>query len=261
MDTVNGQIRVRGWPRPRGASASPAQAANRAKFADAQRTSRFIAPQTYTAIVEATRDTPLLPRDIITMMLYNRVYIFDLPDGRQLVPKPAKNDVEQALDVLTQEPGMTIVKTETGWDAAPYGQGAQNGAAVAEYRTLQNRGSYDLEWQTIPGSAVMHDRGGWIDPATWTFNPLLPGWYLTSALVWCSNNALGGIATINGRGDLWSMTPPIYAPTTIVSGQALVLHDPAWGPFRVCTYNQAATVIVGHDFRNMVQVMGPLAPA
>lgn len=124
IDLVNGKIRIRKWPRPRRRAKSTAQQLSRDKFAAAQRAAKYIAPQIMRLFTEATAGTPLLPRDLSTMMLYNRMYAFHMPDGRKVFPMPAYLEVSDALDVISNMDGMTLVRGANGWEALPYGGGA-----------------------------------------------------------------------------------------------------------------------------------------
>lgn len=153
FDVTNGKVRARKWPRGRGKQSTPAQRENREAFGAAQRISRFIAPQMYKQIIEATDGTPLLPRDMITMMLYNRLAWFELPDGKRLIPMPYKTDVEIALDSITQTPGHTLIKTEKGWEG---GEAAGGGGAW---------------WFQPPGTADFTQHADFGAPCTVTEDP------------------------------------------------------------------------------------------
>lgn len=123
IDIVGGKIRVRKWPRKRRRAKTTAEQQGRDKFAAAQRAAKYIAPGIMKMFTEKTQGTPLLPRDLSTMMLYNRMYAFQLPDGRKVYPMPAYNDVSEALDVISNLEGMTLKRGANGWEAAPYGEG------------------------------------------------------------------------------------------------------------------------------------------
>lgn len=117
QDTVNGSARTRVWPRKRGRGGTKAQKDNRDKFMNAQRATKYFAPGMYQHFMKQVEDSPLLPRDAMTMMLYNRLYAFILPSGKVLWPMPAYQDVSQSLDVISNEPGMTMFRGPDGWQA------------------------------------------------------------------------------------------------------------------------------------------------
>lgn len=119
FDIVNGKVRARKWPRSRGKPKTLAQKKRQDDFAAAQRASKFTAPQQMVDFTNATDGTPLLPRDLMTMMLYNRMYAFQLPNGKVLNPMPAVNDVSASLDVLGAEVGQILVRQPQGWRQAP----------------------------------------------------------------------------------------------------------------------------------------------
>lgn len=260
MDTVNGSIRVRAWPRERGRSGTPAQIANREKFAEVQRASRFIDPTTYANIVNATQGTPLLPRDIITMMFYNRVCSFKLPDGRELMPTPVPNTVSEALDALGNVEGSTLERTAQGWRAIPPGPDP-SALTVARYRCAAQRPIPNYNgFGTILGTIVTHDPLAWIDPATYLIRPSEPGWYLLNADVYSAAAIFWGLATSNAQGLFSRMSGAVSAAQTGMAGSALV---PFQGDGDHIAAN-CATFVAGNldvaDVTNSVTVIGPLAP-
>lgn len=115
LDIVNGKVRARKWPRSRGKPKTKAEKQRQDKFRAAQQASKYFAPDIMTSIIEATDGTPLLPRDITTMILYNRLGAMVLPTGRIVYPMPAVTDVSASLDVLGQDVGKGLVRTEEGW--------------------------------------------------------------------------------------------------------------------------------------------------
>lgn len=116
QDVSQGAERVRAWPPSKGRRRSTKQRQLEDQFRLVQLATKFMAPMAYAAIEVATRGTPLLPRDVMTMQLYNRLGGFILPDGRRLYPVTARTDVEQALDTITQTSGEVLRKTEAGWE-------------------------------------------------------------------------------------------------------------------------------------------------
>lgn len=206
MDMVNGQIRVRAWPRKRGQAGTPDQIANRKKFAEVQRASRYIAPQTYAQIVDATARTPLLPRDIITMMMYNRVAAFTLPDGRTLYPMPVKADVSEALDALSQTDGDTLVRENGVWVGKPYAGGGGGGGnahytlLTANYGAWLDGGSgVAPPWANAPLNPME-----WADLAARGIRPTIAGTYLAEVSISTEYAACrGGWFTVDGSTNFY----------------------------------------------------------
>lgn len=116
-DIVKGQSRVRAWPRKRKSTQHPDQVAAAKKFANAQFATKFMAPQMVADFASAVQGTPLLPRDLLTSMLYGRLAAFVLEDGKVRYPMPARIDVSQSLDALGNTPGMTLIRREDYWEA------------------------------------------------------------------------------------------------------------------------------------------------
>lgn len=123
IDTLNGQLRVRKWPRAKGGQRSKAQRKQEEWFAQVQRAANYVAPNMMWQFHEATQGTPLLPRDILTHILSGRAFMFVTPSGRKMYPMIFRNSVEEALDAITQTIGDTLIRTENGWRGQQGGSG------------------------------------------------------------------------------------------------------------------------------------------
>ena len=119
IDTVDGQLRVRSWPRARGAPKTKAQKERQDWFRDVQKAANYQAPQQMNEIIAATDGTPLLPRDIFTHMMSGRMLTFTLPNGRTLFPMAFRKEVSKSLDAISQTVGDMLIRTNEGWAAIP----------------------------------------------------------------------------------------------------------------------------------------------
>lgn len=117
LDVVNGQERARAWPKERGRKKHPKTAEQNEWFRQAQWATKFMAPEMYWQAQQAVQGTPLLPRDILTMMMAGRLAGFVAPDGRRLWSVAVQNDVSTALDVIADLPGSMLVRGVNGWQA------------------------------------------------------------------------------------------------------------------------------------------------
>lgn len=115
MDVSQGKQRARAWPRPRPGKGSEAQQENQAKFRAAQIATKYFDTRLYLDAVNAVAGTPLLPRDIMTMQLFNRLAMFYTDAGEEFWPMPAVLDVSSALDVLARQPGQMLARGDTLW--------------------------------------------------------------------------------------------------------------------------------------------------
>lgn len=116
MDISGGNLRARAWPTHRKRVRSAMVQGREEHFANVQRAWNYYFPDGQRWMQEATGPTPMLPRDMWTMMIYNRLFAFQMLDGRTIYPMPAKLDVERSLDAITQTPGEVLRKTATGWE-------------------------------------------------------------------------------------------------------------------------------------------------
>jgi hypothetical protein len=124
MDISQGQLRARAWPKHRKRERTTAEVEREQTFANVQRVWNYYLPAGQMWMREATGPTPMLPRDMFTMMLYNRLFAVQMLNGKTIYPMPAKLDVERALDAITQTPGQTLIKTPTGWEGGQAGGGS-----------------------------------------------------------------------------------------------------------------------------------------
>lgn len=149
IDTVNGQVRVRAWPKKRPQPPTAAQAPVRVKFAQSQYAWNYMADNQQRWIMEQRANTPLLPRDVVTAMMFNQLANFQLPDGRMLYPMPARTEVSFALDAITQTEGAFLRRGGNGWEEwlqpNPNSWTVVHDAAIANPTAqivVQNLGSY-----------------------------------------------------------------------------------------------------------------------
>lgn len=124
IDITNGQVRLRAWPKPRGKKATPAQQRVRDTFAIAQWLWNYLTPEQQRWLLHVTQNTPLLPRDILTALIFNRFANILLPDGRIAYPMPFRAETSAALDTITQTVGHILVRGANGWEGQEPSGGA-----------------------------------------------------------------------------------------------------------------------------------------
>lgn len=117
LDVVGGQERARAWPKKRPGKKHPHTAEQNEWFRQAQWATKYMAPEMYWQAQQAVQGTPLLPRDILTMMMAGRLAAFVSPTGRVIWSKAVQNDVSRALDVISDVPGAMLVRGPDGWQA------------------------------------------------------------------------------------------------------------------------------------------------
>jgi hypothetical protein len=179
QDVALGQERVRVWPRKRGRAKTKAQREANDKFRVAQMCCNYVAPQIYLWAHEARKGTPLLTRDLLNMMLYNRLLIFDLEDGRTLTPMTGITDVSASLDVLGKDVGSTLMRTPDGWRAVPASQQSLIGADLR--RPTGFVSATDGNLTPVTWTAAPIDQGSYFDPGAPTVLTLpASGWYAAS---------------------------------------------------------------------------------
>lgn len=95
------------------------------KFRQVQIATKYVTGEEARAAISAAKDTPFLPRDLLTMAMYGRLFSIQIAGGPKLVPMAFKKDVSESLDTITQEPGFMMVRGPDFWEALPTGQPGQ----------------------------------------------------------------------------------------------------------------------------------------
>lgn len=119
MQVRNGQEIMTAWPATRKKKINPKTAEQMEWFRQAQAATKYLAPDMLFNAIEATKGTPLLPRDVLTMMFAGRLVAITMPDGKTKYSRAAMNDVSTSLDTISQTPGDTLVRGPNGWEGAP----------------------------------------------------------------------------------------------------------------------------------------------
>ena len=119
MDVDKGATRVRTWPKKRGRAKTPEEAERREWFRQAQWSAKFADPKCMDYMARATKGTPLLPRDIWTMMLAGRWMGFMIEGKGLVVSEIAQFDVSLSLDTLSKTPGWILQRGPDRWYGAP----------------------------------------------------------------------------------------------------------------------------------------------
>lgn len=190
---VDGHIRVQAWPRKAGPPKTAEHQFRVDKFRNVAKVIKYIDPEIQRQFREAVAGTPLLPGDLLTAMIYNRLTGVLLPDGTRLYPMPARQDVSASLDAISQLPGYMLIRGEEFWEGIPPGEDGEV-----------------LQWQADTGPAWVP--GGGLGGGT--------GIILRNAAVSVPNNNFGFVATfstvVHADTGYWDAAQPteIQIPST-----------------------------------------------
>jgi hypothetical protein len=88
-------------------------------FGAACRATKVTDAHWYGDIWQATRNTTLLPRDLMIAAMYGRAFAVVMPDGRITWAMSAVSDVSKSLDVLGSTVGSILVRGVDWWEAVP----------------------------------------------------------------------------------------------------------------------------------------------
>lgn len=104
------------WPKRRPSQKKPYQRYQQAEFAYASHWAVSPEPIAYQTAIILTKDTLLVPRDMLVMAMYANAFEFIMPDGstlerfRDVAPNP-----QYVLDLVTELVGSLLVRTNDGW--------------------------------------------------------------------------------------------------------------------------------------------------
>ena len=149
QDVSNGVERNRKWPRSRGKSLHPNTLDQMDWFRQAQWATKYMDQKIMVSFMEATKGTPLLPRDIATMMFAGRWLYFRLPNGRKVFSVQALKDVSASLDVISQTPGHQLLRGPEYWYGVPQITGNRVGVMLrrpAVTAAPNTAAGYTISW-------------------------------------------------------------------------------------------------------------------
>lgn len=135
FDTVRGVPRARPWPPKKPTKPGTKRNLTAKAFGAANRACKVTASVFYGEHWQATRGTPLLPRDLMIAMMYGRAFALKLEDGRIIRSMASRNDVSKSLDMIGQEPGTVLVRGDHYWEAR------QSFNVAAQWHYLETRTS------------------------------------------------------------------------------------------------------------------------
>lgn len=218
VDTPNGKVRVRRWPRKRGKPKSQKQRDQNEWFRQASWAMKYMPPEFHAQAEILTAGTPLLPRDVLMMAMAGRLYGVVLPGGQRLYPMSFVTDVSESLDALGLAPGSVLARGQDRWHALVPNQSGlvltsvenalpewlpPSGGGGATLKTgvtlTSNLGGYTsgqyIQWQT----EEIDEGGLWLPDDPTRFTVPAPGLIRVETCVFFSN--LDGSASCYVRID------------------------------------------------------------
>jgi hypothetical protein len=182
QDVSQGVERNRKWPEKRKAKLPDITKDQNEQFRQYQWATKYFAPELYKMWAESVKGTPLLPRDIMTMLMSGRLMAINLPDGRIMYPKVAAMDVSQSLDTISQEEGYILRRGPERWEGYnPVGVGAYD--VIYSNPALSN-----------PTASIVVPLGDYSDVV------------VIGRLVGCASSAFRGVQFSTDGGVSWGNT-------------------------------------------------------
>lgn len=83
---------------------------------------KYQAPGTQQILMEATKGTALMPRDLAVAAMYGRLFMIQRPDGRKIYSMANMQDVSFSLDSIGQLRGQMLYRSDTYWTYIPPGE-------------------------------------------------------------------------------------------------------------------------------------------
>ncbi len=103
------------WPRKRKRPLPDIVIEQNEKFRQANKLVKYIDAQLQVTARNATKGTPLYPRDVQVALMYGTLFSLKFDDGRTLHSVATRNAVSESLDVLGIKRGSILVRLENGW--------------------------------------------------------------------------------------------------------------------------------------------------
>lgn len=164
IDEFNGKPRTRAWPRPRGRDRSEVNQYWTRWLRAITFMWRYQPAKFQDQMMQATKDTPWMPRDPFISASRGRAWSFTDQNGRTWYPLPVRQAVSQSLDAIAQLAGSMLFRGPTGWTsiAAPPATGyvlVSTGEATAPEWVEGGPGGSSLDaWSPIsPPSTASPD--------------------------------------------------------------------------------------------------------
>jgi len=123
LDTTRGAPRARQWPRGRNIRPGSGTAERNERFRIAQQFIKYLTAREQSTVADAVKGTPLMPRDVLTMLVYIRCFQLG-PGGPGTVYSMAtRRDVSESLDALGNTAGFGLQRGAEFWEAVPLSGG------------------------------------------------------------------------------------------------------------------------------------------
>lgn len=164
FDIVGGVERARKWPKKRGRVRNPITKAQNDLFREAQWATKYWDPDIFRQITLAVEGTPLLPRDLATMIMFGRLASIDLDTLGTIYPMAAVEDISQSLDILGTAPNSIMFRDAVRWRARPIGEfGAPLGIWSSRLRRAAPQAVPGGAWTRIRFDTVEFSKGDMVD--------------------------------------------------------------------------------------------------
>lgn len=125
-DAVRGRPRLRAWPPKKAAAAKAKNQEQIEWFRQAQFLAKYAASTQMKVAREVTTGTPLMPRDLLTMAMAGRLWVIKDQNGKEIWPVAVRNDVSQALDLLSKKAGSILYRGPDIWEGSNPPSGTLN---------------------------------------------------------------------------------------------------------------------------------------
>lgn len=228
----DGQIVTARWPKKRGKSKSLKVRDAQEWFRQAQWATKYWPAQMQHQCAEAVKGTPLMPRDLMTMIMAGRAWWWVDEQGRKVYSVAALKDVSDSLDIISQVPGSMLYRSPTLWAVIPAGAPGQ---------VLTSQGPDDVPlWaaaggggaQTLlppPGVDLLVSSANFGSPSIATVPAIATGAEPITGIVFPARFAhanLRVIPVIYGGADPFAGTPPATGAPLLAEGPPVAITVP-----------------------------------
>lgn len=225
----DGQIVIARWPKKRGKSKNPKVRESQEWFRQAQWATKYWPASIQHQCAEAVKGTPLMPRDLMTMIMAGRAWCWVDEQGRKVYSVAALKDVSDSLDIISQVPGSMLYRSDTLWQViAPGSPGQVLTSAGADAPPLwaPTGGSGGQTLVPLDNIDITISSANFSSPALATVPALATSADQITGIVWPARSAAAGlrvIPVIYGGSDPFTGTPPLAGAPLLASGPAVAV--------------------------------------
>lgn len=227
VETADGRVVARSWPRKRGPNGTPAQLAARADFQNVLQWVKEPMTMDVEAAQSFTQNTLYLPRDIMEAACYGTIMQATTRDGKRYYGvRLMAVDIQALLDTISSDAGVHLVRNGSEWIALPTGDlnqvlAAQGAGTVPHW----------IDVGTIPGivpaftPSVLHTNSASVTNPANTSEDVLQTYTMPAGTLANNGDAVRITAAGSFADSTHNRTLRLYFGSVVIATFTLAVHN------------------------------------